>query len=59
MPKLVLNNQEIETRQTVNSIPMGSVTVTFEKPKGLMFDLTAWRAATTVRCYVVKEERGS
>ena len=74
MPKLVLNKQEIETllmkdliefsalrpesRQTVDSIPVGSVIVRFEKPEGLMFDLSAWRAGTTVRCYVAKEERG-
>lgn len=47
-----------EARKALDDIPVGSVIVRYEKQGGLMFDLAAWRAATTIRCYVAKEERG-
>lgn len=47
-----------ESKQHVDLTPVGSVIVRYQKHGGLMFDLAAWRAGTTIRCYVAKEERG-
>ena len=47
-----------ETRKQVDATPVGSVIISYLKPEGLLFDLAAWRAASSVRCYVAKEERG-
>ncbi|OQV14611.1 tRNA (cytosine(34)-C(5))-methyltransferase [Hypsibius exemplaris] len=48
-----------ETTKQVDEAPVGSIIVSYQKPEGdgLMFDLAAWKAASSVRCYVAKEER--